>query len=481
MLSICQYYVKIMIAKLTTAATANSNNSFGIFSGGQATGLAPEYLITIFLAMVFAAALFSSRTKIPHTMILLAFGLAISFLSLIGFDIANIRQFTFAPSLIITFIIPPLIFEAMMNVDYKQFRAIRISALLLATIGVILATLIGGFLLVYIAGLPFLVAFAFAALISPTDAAIVIEIFRRVKVPKVLSNLMESEAAFNDATGAIAFSSIIALAIGGSGYALVGGMSSSHLLSFYPNSSGGASSSSTFPSTISTGPIHLSLITQAEYFIVVFFGGAGVGLAIAAATHRLHTLMNDPLSETSLTIVTVFGSVVLANSLGVSGLAAVAVAGLYFGNVTVKKEATMSKNVRTFAFNFWAMVAFLASSAAFLYLGFSMNVVDMVQHFPIIVLAFIAVLAARAGTIYPLLAAASRFAKENIPRTWRHIVLIGGMRGAISVALVASLPTSEFKNILQTLTFGVVLLSLIIQYIVLSKYVKKVFPDVQQQ
>ena len=71
--------------------------------------------------------------------------------------------------------------------------------------------------------------------------------------------------------------------------------------------------------------------------------------------------MNDPLSETSLTIATVFGSVVLANSLGVSGLAAVAVAGLYFGNVTVKKEATMSKNVRTFAYNFWEMIAFLAS------------------------------------------------------------------------------------------------------------------------
>ena len=72
----------------------------------------------------------------------------------------NFNQFKINPNLVITFIIPPLIFEAMIKVDYKQFRAIRISALLLATIGVILATLIGGFLLVYITGLPFLVAFA---------------------------------------------------------------------------------------------------------------------------------------------------------------------------------------------------------------------------------------------------------------------------------------------------------------------------------
>ena len=139
----------------------------------------------------------------------------------------------------------------------------------------------------------------------------------------------------------------------------------------------------------------------------------------------------------------------------------------------------MSKSVRTFAFNFWEMIAFLASSAAFLYLGISMNVVDIVQHFPIIVLSLIAVFAARAATIYPLLAATTRFAREKIPNTWKHIVLVGGMRGAISVALVASLPPSDLKNILQTITFGVVLLSLVIQFIVLSKYVKKVFAEIE--
>jgi monovalent cation:H+ antiporter, CPA1 family len=424
-----------------------------------------EYIIPIFLAMVFVAALVSSKTKIPHTMILLGFGISISLLGLAGFDLVNSNQFRISPNLIITFIIPPLIFEAMMNVDYKQFKAIRIYALLLATIGVLLATLIGGFLPVYVAGLPFLVAFAFAALISPTDATIVIEIFKRMKVPRVLSTLMESEAAFNDATGAIAFSSIIALAVTSSGFAIFG----TSISSTYPNSG--------FP-TVPTESINLSF-TQAEHFIILFFGGSAIGLGIAAATHRLHTLMNDPLSETSLTIATVFGSVVLANSLGVLGLAAVAVAGLYFGNVTVKKEAIMSKSVRTFAFNFWEMIAFLATSAAFLYLGISMNIIDIAQHFPIIALSLIAVFGARAASTYPLLEATTRFAKEKIPNSWKHIVLVGGMRGAISVALVASLPTSDLKNILQTITFGVVLLSLVIQYIVLSKYVKKVFPDMQ--
>ena len=183
--------MNIIAAILADAAT---NNNVTAFSQGGTT-FTLEYGIPIFLAMVFVAALVSSKTKIPHTMILLGFGISISLLSLAGFDLVNFNQFRINPNLVITFIIPPLIFEAMMNVDYKQFKAIRISALLLATIGVVLATLIGGFLLVYVAGLPFLVAFAFAALISPTDAAIVIEIFKRVKVPRVLSTLMESEAS----------------------------------------------------------------------------------------------------------------------------------------------------------------------------------------------------------------------------------------------------------------------------------------------
>jgi monovalent cation:H+ antiporter, CPA1 family len=443
---------------ITTAALATAFSSVG---GNGEISLTSEYVIPIFLAMIFAAALFSSRTNVPHTIVLVGFGIVISFLGFAGLKIVNIEHFKIDPNLLIDFVIPPLIFEAMMNVDYKQFKAVRISALLLATVGVVLATLVAGFLMMYIAGLPLLVAFAFAALIAPTDAAIVIEIFKRVRVPKILSTLMESEAAFNDSTGAILFSSIIAIAFASSGNAILG----SAYTSFSPYSLG---SSAIIVSnlTIATGAIH---------FMVVFFGGAAIGLAIAAATHRLHPLMNDPFSETSLTVVTVFGSVVLANSLGLSGLVAVAVAGLYFGNVTVKKEATMSKNVRAFAFTFWEMTAFFASSAAFLYLGISMNIVDVGEHLPIIVLSFVAVLAARAAAIYPMLAATTRFIGENIPMTWRHVIMLGGMRGAISVALVASLPPSNFKSILQTLTFGVVLFSLVIQYIALSKYVRNVF------
>ncbi len=131
-------------------------------------------------------------------------------------------------------------------------------------------------------------------------------------------------------------------------------------------------------------------------------------------------------------------------------------------------------------FNFWEIIAFLANSAAFLYLGVSMNVLSIGQNIGLIILAFGVIFLARVISTYPILSIVSKFTREKIPSTWRHIVVPGGMRGALSVALVASLPaediSSNLKNLIATLTFGVVLLSLIIQYIGLTKYVKKVFP-----
>jgi CPA1 family monovalent cation:H+ antiporter len=169
--------------------------------------------------------------------------------------------------------------------------------------------------------------------------------------------------------------------------------------------------------------------------------------------------------------------VVIANTLEVSGLVAAAAAGLYFGTVTMRKQEIISDRVRSYTSNFWEMIAFFANSIAFLYLGLSMDVVRIGQNLPLIGLAFAVVLAARAASTYPVLAAIHRFTKEKVPKEWRHVIMIGGMRGALSVALVATLPEGEFKETLKAITFGVVLSSLIIQYSTLSRYIKKAFPE----
>ena len=409
--------------------------------------LSNEYVIPIFLGTIFLASLIATKVKIPYTMILVGIGITISILDFTGHGIPNISGFKVDPKLILYFVIPPLIFEAMMRVDREHFKTVRISSLALATVGVGLATFIGGVLLSYVAGLPTIVAFAFAALIAPTDAAIVIEVFKRVKVPIQLATLMESEASFNDAAGVIIFSSIMAIAL-----------SQGSLLS-----SG-------------TTEIDVNILEAVGKFALVFFGGSAVGIGLAIGSQFLHKLLEEPFSETALSVAVLFGSVVIANSLGFSGLVAAATAGLWFG-VIMRKPEIISENVRKYTTNFWEMIAFFANSVAFLYLGLSMDMIRIGQNLPLIILAIVIVLAARAASTYPILTAANRFTKEKIPRKWMNVVMIGGMRGALSVALVATLPESEFKEILKSITFGVVLSSLIIQYPLLSRYIKKAFPE----
>jgi CPA1 family monovalent cation:H+ antiporter len=165
--------------------------------------------------------------------------------------------------------------------------------------------------------------------------------------------------------------------------------------------------------------------------------------------------------------------VAVANYLHVSGLIAVAVAGLYFGNITIKHESIISEKSRLASFGFWEMIAFFANSAAFLYLGLSMNMLSIFQHIPLILLAFMAILSSRAISTYPILILINKYTIEKIPLKFQHVVVLGGMKGALSVALVSTLPEGDFKHILQTITFGVMLFSLLIQYYSLVSYLKK--------
>jgi len=411
--------------------------------------LRTEWVIPIFLGMIFLASLLARKIKTPYTMVLVGIGIAISLSHISGFGPIDVSQFEVDPKLILYFIIPPLIFEAMMRIDREQFKTIRISALLLATVGVALATVVGGLLLSYVAGLPTIVAFAFAALIAPTDAAIVIEVFKKVKVPSTLTMLMQSEASLNDATGVVIFSSIMAVAL--------------------------AQGSVLEPSV--AGQINVNILEQIGHFAIVFFGGIAVGLGFAMGARFLIRLMDEPFAETALSVAVLFGSVVVANALQLSGLVAAAASGLYFGNLVMKGKGIMSEKTLMYSSHFWEMIAFFANSVAFLYLGLSMDIQNLGTKLPLIAMAFGAVLVARAVSTYPILSATHRFAQEKWPASWKNVVMIGGMRGALSVALVATLPESEFKEILKTITFGVVLASLIVQYPILTRYIKKTFPE----
>jgi monovalent cation:H+ antiporter, CPA1 family len=197
----------------------------------------------------------------------------------------------------------------------------------------------------------------------------------------------------------------------------------------------------------------------------------------------LASLITDQLTETILTISVFYGSYVTATGLGFSGLIAVSVVGLYFGNVTIKTAIRPSNReaIRVF----WEIAAFIGNSIAFLFIGLRTDILKLSQSLELIVVAYLAVLGARAATVYPILTIFNRVSKgvENkIPMKWRNVAMLGGMRGALSIALSASIASSAAISTTDAVTvsdmvLGVAFTSIIVQGALLSTYAKRAFPE----
>ncbi|HYY92698.1 MAG TPA: sodium:proton antiporter [Candidatus Dormibacteraeota bacterium] len=407
-----------------------------------------EFVITAFLAIALTASIISSRTRAPYTIILVLFGIAIAGSSLSSILSVNLLYDSLiGGGLFVGLVLPPLLFETMMNIRYDEFRAVVTPAIRLATVGVAIATIVGGLLLWQIAQIPIIFAFVFSSLIAPTDTATVLEIFRRARLPRKLSTLMEVEASFNDATGITIFTIIVT----------------------------------------SIGVSQPSLLGAFLNFARIFGGGVLIGIAVAIGAHLLSRLVDDPMSQTMVTITTVYGAYTAAEALGVSGLVAVSVAGLYYGNSTVRTwvRPQTTRTVR----NFWRIMTFIANSLAFLYIGLSTDLATIRSDLIPIGLAFSAVIVSRVASVYPLLGI-SRVDGESIPMSWKNVAMLGGMRGALSIALVASLkscsptpvpgciPSLDIGtlHLITSMVLGVAFLSILLQGFLLSRYISKKFP-----
>jgi len=176
------------------------------------------------------------------------------------------------------------------------------------------------------------------------------------------------------------------------------------------------------------------------------------------------------MAETTFTIVVMFGSYLFAESLQVSGLASVAIAGLYMGNRTMR--TAMSDETKTTMTRFWEVVTFMATSFAFLLIGLKADFALLIAYAPLILAAFLAILVARVVSVYPIIGLANVM-RERIPRSWTRLLAIAGLRGAVSVALALSLPESSFKGTIVAMTFGVALLSLVVQAEILQVSAKR--------
>ena len=409
--------------------------------------------------MVFIAALISIKVKLPYTLVLVLTGVLITLifglLSLEGSPIqgqmlsitSQIRSIYNlliqggGGGLYVGLIVPPLIFEAMIHIRGGDLKGVIKPSLALATIGVLIATAVTGLILWKVVGLSIYVSFLFAALIAPTDVVTVLEVFRHVKVPSKLATLLDTEATFNDATAIILFTIIL--------------------------------------STV--GLQKINVLSSLTNFGFTLGAGVLIGLGVAFAGEVLSSLIEDRVAETILTIAVVYGSYAFASGIGASGLIAVAVAGLYFGNFTIR--TAMEPASREAVAIFWQIAAFIGNSVAFLLIGFEANIITFPQSILIILAAFAAVTVSRIATVYPILA----FYRKTIGKMtsiWSNVAMLGGVRGALSIALAATITTSAIiseadLHTINTMVFGVAFITIMLQVPLLFRYVKRVMPEVE--
>lgn len=391
--------------------------------------LATETLIIELLLVVSLVAIAVRRLRVPYTVALVIAGLLLTFGERLEIDLT--------PELILSLFVPPLVFEAAFHLEYQRLRDNMFSILTLAIPGVLLTTLLVGWIVAQGTGLSLSSGLVFGALIAATDPVAVVALFRQLGAPKSLTVLVEGESLFNDGTAIVLFRLILIAAV---------------TMNAAPDAAGAAPHSS------------FDLLSAVVQFVRVAAVGVLIGVALGWLASQVIARVDDYLIETTITTVLAFGAYLLAERFHVSGVLAVVASGIVCGNTGLKG---MSPTTRIVLFSFWEYLAFVANSLVFLLIGLEVNIRQLAATaFPIAV-AVGAVLASRAVVIYGLAWLSNRFVRRRsrvVSGAYQHVLFWGGLRGAISLALVLSLPPAfQDRELLRVMTFGVVLFTLLAQ------------------
>lgn len=318
-----------------------------------------------------------------------------------------------------------LLFAGALHVDLDDLRRHGFQVGILSTVGVVLSTLVIGyglFLATGVAGLnlPLPWCLVFGALISPTDPVAVMGAMKSANTSRGLQATISGESLFNDGVGVVVFSILLTVA-----------------------ASGGDFSAS-----------------QAGWlFFVEAGGGVALGLLIGWIGFFALKSIDDYPVELLITLAMVMGGYALAQNLHISGPVAMAVAGLLIGNRGV--ALAMSDTTRDYLIKFWGLVDEVLNAVLFLLIG--LEGIALIGNTQFLILGAVAiplVLIARALSVGgPLL-----FWRKSLPFGATMPVMVwGGLRGGISIALALSLPAGEPKGLLVTITYVVVLFSVLAQ------------------
>ena len=391
--------------------------------------------------------------RLPHTIGLLVMGLLASLvLILIELSIPQISQHENLTNLfrridfqsfVLNGMLAFLLFAGALHVNLSVLRRRTWVVGVMATLGVMISTAVVGIGLWWASvlvspGLPLVWALVFGSLISPTDPVAVISTLKSVRVPEVLEADMSGKSLFNDGVGVVVFTILVAIA------------------------TGGEEASDVDP-------------TQAAgLFVLEAVGGGVLGLVTGYIAYCATRAIDDYPIETLISLGLATGTYALAAKLHTSGPIAVVVAGIFLGNRGPRDA--MSDETQRYLFSFWTLLDEILNSVLFLLIGLEVIVLRFDASFSLLAAASVPlVLFARLLAVsisVSILRVRQSFVRGTIP-----VLVWGGLRGGISIALALSLPEVTYKPELLAATYAVVIFSIVVQGLTLRVVAKRSIVD----
>ncbi len=397
-------------------------------------------ILTAVLAILLAVAILfeiARRVGVPYPSLFVIGGLLLAL-------VPGLPRIELDPELVLIVFLPPLLFQAAVEMPVRELRA-NLAPLLRLSVGLVIFTMTIVAVVAYVAvptlGWP--AAFALGAIVAPTDALAGTTVFRRLGVPRIVTTLVEGEALLNDATALVAYQFAVAAVVTG------------------------------------TFVLADSLAT----FVMAAVGGVAIGIVVGRLTAELLRRLDDPPVEVVISLVAPFAAYLPAERLGLSGVLAAVATGLVIGS---RLGTILTPGSRVLWLTTWKMVGFVLNGFVFVLIGLELpDILDALGGRS--VAGFLGL-----GALIAVVVVVARFvwvfASSLLPGSPRQVVARrdpvfagrltfvvswAGLRGAVSLAAALALP-AEFpeRNLILLVTFAVILVTLVGQGLTLPAVVR---------
>ncbi len=336
-----------------------------------------------------------------------------------------------------------LLFAGAIHINLSDLREQKLPVIVFSSISVVISTFAIGSILFYLLpylsiDLPFIYCLLFGALISPTDPIAVLGILKGANVPKSLETKVAGESLFNDGVAVVVFAVILKLTQG--------------------------------------SDVDISFGNISWLFIKEALGGLLLGVVLGISSANFMRKVDDYKVSVLMTLSVVMGGYLVAHSLHISGPLTMVSAGLVLGNYG-KRSHTIAPATKDYLNKFWELIDEILNAILFLFIGFELLLIPQVfDYWAVGLLAIVVVLMGRFLSIFIPARMIPFNEKFDMPTI--RILVWGGLRGGVSIALALSISNGPYKELIISITYFVVVFSIVVQGLTIGKLANRVLPKI---